>query len=177
MSKDSAFRDLEDLRGKTFAFTDPDSNTGRLVPLYWLSLLGETPESFFGKTLYTYSHDNSILAVSRGLVDGAAVDSLIWEFYAERNPEFVAQTGSILKSEPFGIPPVVASSHLDRQTRERIRNILLSMHENPEGKRILSELAIDRFLPSDDAWYASIRELENRMAPAAASERRADPKP
>jgi phosphonate transport system substrate-binding protein len=78
VNTDSAFQRLEDLRGRTFAFTDPDSHTGKLVPTHWLSEMREQPDTFFGKTIYTYSHDNSILAVARGLVDGAAVDSLVW---------------------------------------------------------------------------------------------------
>jgi phosphonate transport system substrate-binding protein len=71
--KDSSYQKFSDLKGKTFAFTDPDSNTGRLVPAYWLSLQGETPENYFGRTVYTYSHDNSIMAVAMNLMDGAAV--------------------------------------------------------------------------------------------------------
>ncbi|MEJ2101800.1 MAG: phosphate/phosphite/phosphonate ABC transporter substrate-binding protein, partial [Desulfobacterales bacterium] len=88
---------LEDLRGKIFAFTDPDSNTGKLVPTYWLSLMGEHSQTFFSKTIYTYSHDNSILAVAKALVDGAAVDSLIWEYYHRKNPIFTSKTRIIRK--------------------------------------------------------------------------------
>lgn len=32
VNQNSAFRNFMDLRGKTFAFTDPESNTGKLVP-------------------------------------------------------------------------------------------------------------------------------------------------
>jgi phosphonate transport system substrate-binding protein len=78
VNKNSTFHKLEDLRGQVFAFTDPESNTGKLVPTYWLMKVGERPETFFSKTIYTYSHDNSILAVARALADGAAVDGLIW---------------------------------------------------------------------------------------------------
>ena len=45
--KDSPFHTLEDLRGKIFAFTDPDSNTGSLVPRFWLHELNVSPPSFF----------------------------------------------------------------------------------------------------------------------------------
>ena len=41
---------------------------------------------FFSNTIYTYSHDNSIMAVAKGMVDGASVDGLIWEFYHQRKP-------------------------------------------------------------------------------------------
>jgi phosphonate transport system substrate-binding protein len=69
--KDSPYQSLEDLRGRVFAFTDPDSNTGAMVPRFWLAEVGETPESFFSKTTFTCSHDNSILAVAKGPSDEA----------------------------------------------------------------------------------------------------------
>ena len=42
---------LKDLRGRRFAFTDPLSNTGALVPTYMLAKMGETPVSFFQKVI------------------------------------------------------------------------------------------------------------------------------
>ena len=68
---DAPFRSLADLRDRTFAFSDPLSNSGRLVPVYQLALMGETPESFFGRYIFTYAHDNSIKAVAENLVDAA----------------------------------------------------------------------------------------------------------
>jgi len=89
VNKASTYQQLNDLRGKIFAFTDPDSNTGALVPNFWLSRMGETPESYFGSFTYTYSHDNSIMAVARTLVDGAAVDGHKWEYYHAQNPIYI----------------------------------------------------------------------------------------
>ena len=109
VNKNSEFQDLEDLRSHVFAFTDPDSNTGKLVPTFWLREMNEKPETLFRKTIYTYSHDNAILAVAKGLVDGAAVDGLIWEYYHSKNPLFTSETRVIRKSEPYGIPSLVAS--------------------------------------------------------------------
>ncbi len=159
VNKESPFQRLEDLRGRVFAFTDPKSNTGKLVPTYWLAQMDERPESFFGKTIYTYSHDNSTLAVARALVDGAAIDSLIWEYYHHKNPVFTAKTKIIKKSDPYGIPPLVASGNLKQESKARIRQLLLSMHEEPEGKRILSELMIDRFMAPKEEWYDGIRQM------------------
>lgn len=158
--KDSRFQKLEDLRGGIFAFTDPESNTGRLVPVYWLQQQGETPGNFFKKSIYTYSHDNSILAVARKLVDAAAVDSHIWEYYNHRNPGNTSKTRIIKKSEPFGNPPVVVSSYLPTKLKERIRQLLFSMHQNSEGKKILAELMIDRFIVPQEMWYDPIRQMK-----------------
>ncbi|RJR40107.1 MAG: phosphate/phosphite/phosphonate ABC transporter substrate-binding protein [Deltaproteobacteria bacterium] len=164
VNKDSPYRRLEDLRGHTFAFTDPDSNTGRLVPTYWLSELNAKPETFFSRIVYTYSHDNSIMAVARNLVDGAAVDGLIWEFYQQKNPAFTSKTRIIKKSEPFGIPPLVASKSLAPASRERIRQILFAMHRDPEGKKILGELMIDRFIAPQEEWYANLKQIYRQVA-------------
>ncbi|MGC8908370.1 MAG: phosphate/phosphite/phosphonate ABC transporter substrate-binding protein [Desulfomonilaceae bacterium] len=159
VNANSSFRNLQDLRGKTFAFTDPDSNTGRLVPVAWLSQMGEKPETFFEKTVYTYGHDNSILAVSRNLVDGAAVDGLVWEYLREKSPEAVDKTRVIKKSEPYGIPPVVCSRHLDSQKQERIQKMLLTMHDDHRGREILRQLMIDRFVIPEKGLYDSAATL------------------
>lgn len=161
--KHSSFKSLEDLRGHTFAFTDPHSNTGKLVPEYWLSELKEQPETFFRQTIFTYSHDNSILAVARGLVDGAAVDGLVWEYYQLKKPAFTARTKVIKKSQSYGIPPLVASAHLPQRDRERLKLVLLSMHQDPKGKKILSELLIDRFIPLQEDWYEPIRRMHSNL--------------
>ena len=156
VNQKSTVQDLMDLRGKTFAFTDPESNTGRLVPTYWLAQQKEQPKDFFGKIIYTHSHDNSIMAVATSLVDGAAVHEQIWEYFNEKNPTFTSSTRIIKKSQPFGNPPVVASKFLSRQLKEDIQRLLISMHKDPKGKKILDELRIDRFLHPEEKWYDSI---------------------
>ena len=164
VNKTSGFRTLEDLRGRVFAFTDPDSNSGKLVPTYWLWQMGETAETFFEKTIYTYSHDNAILAVAKGLVDGAAVDGLIWEYYNNKNPTFTSKTRIIRKSEPYGIPPMVASNSISSELMTKIRMLLFSMHQDPQGKSILKELMIDKFILPKDKWYDSIRKINLELA-------------
>lgn len=155
----SSFKTLEDLRGKTFAFTDPDSNTGKMVPTHWLSEIGEKPESFFGNTIYTYSHDNSIMAVGKGLVDGASVDGLIWEFYTKKSPSVTITTRVIRKSEPYGVPPVVAAGRLSQEMKQHIQQIFFAIHMDSRGKAILDQLMIDRFVEPNDEWYDGIRAL------------------
>jgi len=163
VNDDGPIQKLVDLKGKIFAFSDPHSNTGKLVPDYWLSKVAEKPETFFGKTIYTYSHDNSIMAVAMSLVDGAAVNGQVWEYYNQRNPVFTSKTRIIKKSMPFGNPPVVASSHLPDQTKDRIRGLLLSMHREPEGKKILDELMIDSFIPPKEECYDPIVAMKENL--------------
>jgi len=153
----SPARDLPDLSGKTFAFTDPMSNSGWLMPVHMLGQVGETPESFFGHTIYTYSHDNSITAVAEGLVDGAAVDSLVYDFAVKEDPTLADRTRVIVRSGASGIPPVVVHPDLDAGQKAALRDLLLAMHQNEAGRDVLASLMIDRFVVIGDTAYDSVR--------------------
>lgn len=155
---------LAGLRGGSFAFTDPLSNTGKLVPTFLLAERGETPESFFSTVSYSGSHDKSIRAVAGGLVDGAAVDSLIWEYLSRIEPALTGKTRIIVKSAPYGMPPVVVPKGLDPALKERLRSVLLQAHADERGREILAGMMIDRFVPVSDSDYDSIRDIERRVA-------------
>ncbi len=165
VSKDSPIASFEQLKGRSFAFTDPDSNTGALVPFYWLSRIQETPDTFFQSYTYTYSHDNSIMAVAKSLVDAASVDGHIWEYYNTRNPVYTSRTRVIDRSIKFGSPPLVVSGRLSSELKQEIRSALLLMHTDEEGRRILDSLMIDRFVDSEESW-SEPAQLLHRELPA-----------
>lgn len=162
--RDSPAKSLRELRGKVFAFTDPKSNSGKLVPTYMLARMKQTPESFFSRVEFTYGHDLSIRAVADKLVDGAAVDSLIWEYTALKNPELTGRTRIIEKSEPYGIPPVVVRPGMNLELKKRLKEILLSAAQDPEGKEILTGMMIDGFVAGDDRNYDTIRSMNSWVA-------------
>ncbi len=158
--KESPVENMDGLRGKTFAFTDPMSNSGKLVPTYMLARMNETPDSFFERYDYTYAHDKSIQAVAEGIVDGAAVDSLIWEYANSTNPVLTSRTKIIQRSPPHGIPPVVVRTGLDQSTKENLKQVFLNIHKDEKGMEILKGMKIDKFVPVDDSAYDSIREMK-----------------
>ncbi|MBN2528931.1 MAG: phosphate/phosphite/phosphonate ABC transporter substrate-binding protein [Deltaproteobacteria bacterium] len=157
----SDIKTFDDLRGKRFAFTDPDSNTGCLVPKYMLARRQLTPKTFFKETFFTYSHDNAIKAVSDGLADGAAVDSLIWEFMRATAPAAVEKTVVILKSPPYGIPPLVVHPSLDPTLKAQLKSVLFSLHKDSQARRFLKQVRIDRFEEGSDALYETVRQMNS----------------
>ena len=163
VQKNSPIENLEDLKGKIFAFADIESNTGFLALRFELAKLKTKPNKFFKKYIFTYSHDNSIKAVAQGLVDGAVVDYLIWEYLNKRNNRFTSKTKIIKKLGPFGIPPVVVHPLVSSDTKKKFKDILFNMHEDKKGKLILRKLGIDKFSVIDDASYNSIREMKKQV--------------
>lgn len=166
----SSYENISELRGKRFAFTDPLSNSGKLYPAYRLSLINETPESFFGvdekgrnNYFYTYSHDNSIIAVAEQLAEGAAVNSQVYEYMKNKKPGIISKTRIIEVSPHFANPPVVVSKDIDPFLEQKLKDIFLNMDKDEEGKKILSGVMIDRFVTINDSAYNSIREMRDRI--------------
>jgi phosphonate transport system substrate-binding protein len=150
---------LPDLAGKRFAYTDPLSTSGRLYPVYALLEAGHNPATFFAKTIFTYSHDNSIEAVAEGVVDGAAVDSLIYEYLKRTNPGLVARTRVIQQSPPLGAQPVGAPRRGDPALKRALQRAFLGLDHDPSARPILQKLGVDRFIAGDDRLYDGIRQM------------------
>ena len=160
---DSDLRTFDDLKGKRFAFTDPDSNTGHLVPRYVLTQRGTTPETFFSETFFTYSHDNSIRAVAMGLADGASVDSLVWQFMKASNSDLAGLTRIVYQSPEYGIPPVVVHPNLSADTKMRLKEIFLALNQDPDVEPLLRKLRIEGFAAGNDAAYDTVRDMRKKI--------------
>jgi len=68
----SPYKTLLDLKGKNLGLVDPNSTSGNNMPRFKLNQLGIDPEVFFGKVVFTGSHENAVLALAQGTVDVAA---------------------------------------------------------------------------------------------------------
>ena len=159
--KNSNIKDFDGLEGKTFAFTDPKSNSGRLYPIYKLAKNGQNPEDFFKKYVYSYSHNKSVELVAKKVVDGAAVENLIYNYLQQQNSPYTRQTRIIEKSPDFGIPPMVTTPHVSTFLKEKMKEILVNMHNDQKGKKILLSMLIEKFVEASDSNYDSVRVMES----------------
>jgi phosphonate transport system substrate-binding protein len=146
---------VADLEGKRFAFTDELSFSGRAYLLHHLRSLGRDPDHFFGSVTYTQSHDRSIAATARGVVDGAAVHSLVFAHLVERDPRLATRVRVLHRSPPFGMMPVVASTHLPAAERARLRRVLVDLSRDPEGAAALATLGLDGFAEAPPGLFES----------------------
>ena len=163
VNKLSSQRTLADLEARVFAYADPDSNTGYIVPRKMLHDLGRNPDSFFRQTFFTYSHTETIEAVAERVADGAAVesdgaavDSYVWEYLNRRQPQLTAKTKVIQQSEAFGFPPLVYRTGVDPELRVRMTEALLTMDKDSEGRALLAELMLDRFITAPSSLYDNV---------------------
>lgn len=164
---DSHIKSFPGLKDKTFAFTDPKSNSGKLYPTYLLKTMGLIPDTFFRRTLYSYSHNKSVEMVAKKIVDGAAVESIVYEHMLKTGSPYAKQTKIIKRSPPYGIPPVVVTRDIDPGLRKKVKEAFLGMRKTVKGKVILDAMMIDGFVEVPDRNYDTIREMEKAAADSA----------
>ncbi len=163
--RESPVRSFEDLRGRVWAYNDAGSNSGYVMPRDHLLGLGETA-GFFGAVVASGSHQRSIRLVLDGEADASGIDSTVLELECARRPELAAGLRVVESIGPCPIPPVVVSARLPASVTERLRALFLAMHEDPEGRVILADGLIARFVPVRDADYDPIRAMVRRAAAA-----------
>lgn len=149
--------DWSALEGDIHAFSDPDSNSGFLVTRALLASRQRRPEDFFSRHFYTYGHRNVIRAVASGLALSGSVDGYVWEVMRDIEPELVAQTRILRRSEWLGFPPVATQKNRAKDDRsQRMAKTLTSMHLTETGRRTLALLRLDGFVSSDPALFDAI---------------------
>ena len=69
----SPYKNVDQLKGKNLGLVDPNSTSGNNVPRFELDKMGISDvDTYFGKVVFTGSHENAILALAQGTVDVAA---------------------------------------------------------------------------------------------------------
>ncbi len=162
---DSPVRAFAELRGKRWAYNDAGSNSGYVMPRHHLLTLGETA-GFFGAAVASGSHQRSIRLVLDGEVDASGIDSTVLELELTQRPDLAPALRVVESIGPCPVPPVVVSTRLPGALKERLRALFLAMHEDPEGRVILADGLIARFVAVGDADYDPIRAML-RQAEAA----------
>lgn len=160
---DAKSNSLTDLRGKVFAHSDPESNSGYLYPQYRLTTLGENPATFFSRSFFTWSHRKVVEAVGVGLADGGAVDGYVWETLAEFHPKLTGGTRIIERSPEFGHPPFAARSDISELELQQFRAALLGMPADEEGAELLRLLRLDGFVAGQLSLFDEIKRMAARV--------------
>lgn len=158
-STDTATKQVLDLKGRVFAYSDPFSNSGYLVPRAEIVLGGQQPSTFFRRSFFTFSHRKVVDAVRAGLADAGAVDGYVWDTIAAQYPASVVGLRVAWRSASHGFPPIVARRNWDVNEARQLGDALLAMQLSTEGRSILERLNIEGFEDAQPKQYDSIRAL------------------
>lgn len=158
-SNNSDINSFEDLYHKTFAFTDPSSLSGKLVVDNILAAKGTNVEEYFYRYFYTYNHDKSILAVANHLADAASIDSQVYDYIVDTNPDLISQIKiiDVLERAPSG--PIVIRKGMEE--KDEIEKALFNIHESKKVKEALNTVMIEQFVKPDEELYKNLKKNYN----------------
>ncbi len=162
-NSDNKTRDISDLKGKVFAYSDPDSNSGYLVAQVAITSKGFDPKHFFQRTFFAWSHRDVIEAVAVELAQGGAVDGYVWETLKTIDPSLIKRTRVVMKSKKFGFPPIATYLGIKPERLNKLQKAFLSMSSDSEGQLLLQRLNLDGFMVSDDRLYFDILAAANSI--------------
>lgn len=158
-SSDKQTLSILDLRGKVFAFSDPDSNSGHLYLEYLLAKQGLQPASFFSKNFYTWSHLKVVEAVASGLAQGGSVDGYVWDTLSRTHPELTSRTRIVTESPKFGHTPIVAGPSASKRNIANLQQVLFNMGHDVEGRYLLDQLNLSGFVYGNEHLYDGIADM------------------
>ncbi|HEY4073029.1 MAG TPA: phosphate/phosphite/phosphonate ABC transporter substrate-binding protein [Herbaspirillum sp.] len=151
---------IASLKGKKLALVDPDSTSGALIPLNIFSKEIKTPlAGYFSRIGYSGSHEQSVHSLINKEVDAA--------FVASTSLAMLIQDGAIKQNDirilwrSGGIPhdPFVYRGQLCADIREKIQKVFFDS-KNPNMAAALQALHAEKFVPTSDADYQIIRDVQ-----------------
>lgn len=155
----SHIRRFADLRGASWAYNEPGSQSGYHVTRYHLARLGETGR-YFGRTVGSGGHVRSLQMILAGEIDASAIDSTVLEWELARDPTLAGRIRVIETLGPSPIPPLVVAGEQGLALREQLRAALLALPATAEGRAILASGGLERFAAVGDSDYDAIREMK-----------------
>lgn len=176
---DSGINKLEDLQGKKFAFTDPSSTSGYILP----KMLFKEKGIQLGQTVFGQKHDNVVTMVYQKQVDAGAT------YYVE--PEIIEKDGKTVEqfldaryrvrtqfpdvgekvkiigfTQEVPEDPWVLRTNIfaDKAKNEKFRKILteslMAYSKSPEGAKDLQQNhTISGLAPTTDSVYDEVRKI------------------
>ena len=157
----SGITTIEELRERAadidFAFVDPASTSGHLIPRAHLEASGIDADADFGRTLYTMSHTNSVMTIIAGKVDAGAISLNSYERLLERDMIDPDAIVFLWVSEPIPTAPIMVRPDLPEELKHAIRDAYLSLNDGkaavyPALQEVYRVDDLTFWAAQDDEW-------------------------
>lgn len=127
VSADSGITSLEDLKGKSFAFVDPASTSGNLIPRKMLIENGINPDKDFSTSFYAGTHNSVLYAIANGKVDAGATGDNVYDRMVKEGEINPDENMIIYESDPIPGSPIVVRGDLSAEFKKKIQDVLVAM--------------------------------------------------
>jgi len=170
--KDGGIKQPGDLKGKAVSYPSATALAACIMSQDFLHRRGLDINQDI-ENRYVGSEESSIMNVYLGKTAGGATSSLPWREFQKEHPQEASRLEVAWETEPLINNAVMVRDDVPVDLRERVRALLVGLHETAEGRSILSDIDTSRFLPACDEDYEVVRDY---MARFEREVRRVEPK-
>ncbi|MCK9294754.1 MAG: phosphate/phosphite/phosphonate ABC transporter substrate-binding protein [Desulfobulbaceae bacterium] len=155
--KDSGIHQAADMRGKRFAFVDKATTAGWLLPMHYFQENGIGDyHTFFSETYFTGTHEDAIYDVLNGKADIGCAKNTVFSSLAKADSKVQEQLQILATSPVVPANALAVRKDLADALKTQLKNALLQMDQDAEGRKILQEFGARRFIPTTENDYAPV---------------------
>jgi phosphonate transport system substrate-binding protein len=163
----SGINTIADIKGRSFAYSDPSSTSGHLFPAFGLSKNGIDPDHGV-KAIYAGSHTASFEALRNHKVESGELNSEQIASAKLHNTYDPNAYVTLWKSESIPLDPLVVRGNLPADFKARVAKVLssLDLRELPEASQKFlasNQSSVLKTVPQSDAAYNQIRDLVSTL--------------
>lgn len=167
----SGLRTLEDVKARasslTFAFADPASTSGHLIPRAHLESMGLNPEKDFKRVVFASNHTASVMTVKSGKVEVAAITKTLLDRMIRDGRVAEKELVVLWVSPPMHQSVLFARASLPADLRAQIVDAYVALgKERPDiwqGLRSRSTSGAVGYAPANDAMFDEFRTIARRL--------------
>lgn len=162
--KDSRIRTIRDMKGKRFAFVDRATTAGYLLPRDYFYHHGISDYMHYLKEVYfTGTHEDAIQDVLNKKAHIGAAKNTVFQRLADEDPRILNELVVLARSPDVPENALALRKDIDVSVRNRLKESLLTMHLDPEGKLVLERFGALKFIETTNKDYDIVREYAEHV--------------
>ena len=152
--KDSRIRTARDMKGKRFVFVDKATTAGYLLPLKYFHGFGiSNYKGYLKETYFAGTHEDAIYDVLNRKADIGAAKNTVFQRLAKADPRIMKELVVLERSPDVPENALALRKDIDVLVRDRLKDALLKMNLDPDGKRVLEQFGAQRFIETRNEEY------------------------
>lgn len=153
--KDSNIKSVMDLKGQPVSFPAPTALAATMMPQYYLQQHGLNVMKDID-IKYVGSQESSIMNVMLGNTKAGATWPPPWLALSKERPELAKELKVIWQTSPLPNNGLVVRDDIDATILNKVKKLLLSLHENPQGIKWLDKMELSKFEDAKNETYQPV---------------------
>ncbi|MBI5739737.1 MAG: phosphate/phosphite/phosphonate ABC transporter substrate-binding protein [Nitrospirae bacterium] len=155
--KDSGIKNAKDMKGKIFAFVDKATTAGFILPLaYFKKNDIESYKTYLKEGYFSGTHEDVIYDVLNRKADIGAAKNTVYARLAGSDVRIQNELTVLEKSPDVPENGLAVKKSIDSSVKNRITEVLLNMHNDTAGRRVLEKFGALKFIETSNDDYAPV---------------------